>query len=50
MFGFYNVQPSERTEVIRRSENVIDPGLKFVSKAKTKIDVSIDYTRVLVGH
>jgi len=36
MFGFYNVQPSENTEVIRRSENVIDPGLNFVSSRKNK--------------
>jgi hypothetical protein len=30
MFGLYNVQPG-KTEIIRRSENVIDAGLKFIS-------------------
>jgi two-component system sensor histidine kinase VicK len=45
MSGSYNVQPSERTEIIRGSENVVDAGLKFISNAKTKIDACVDYTR-----
>jgi hypothetical protein len=45
MSGSYNVQPSERTEIIRGRENVIDAGLKFISNAKTKIDACLDYTR-----
>jgi hypothetical protein len=45
MPGFYNVQPSERTEIIRGSENVIDAGLKFISNAKTKIVACVDYSR-----
>jgi two-component system sensor histidine kinase VicK len=45
MSGSYNVQPSERTEIIRGSENVIDAGLKFVSNAKTEIDACMDYSR-----
>jgi two-component system, OmpR family, sensor histidine kinase VicK len=45
MSGSYNVQPSERTEIIRGRENVIDAGLKFISNAKTKIDSCLDYTR-----
>jgi hypothetical protein len=36
MSGSYNVQPSERTEIIRGSENVIDAGLKFISNANGK--------------
>jgi hypothetical protein len=45
MSGSYNVQPSERTEIIRGRENVIDAGLKFISNAKTKIEACVDYTR-----
>jgi hypothetical protein len=45
MSGSYNVQPPERTEIIRGSENVVDAGLKFISNAKTKIDSCIDNTR-----
>jgi len=47
MSGPYNVQPSERTQIIRGSENVIDAsaGLKFISNVKTKIDACVDYTR-----
>jgi two-component system sensor histidine kinase VicK len=45
MSGSYNVQPSERTEIIRGSENVIDAGLKFASNAKTEIDACMDYSR-----
>ena len=45
MSGSYNIQPSERTEIIRGRENVIDAGLKFISSAKTKIDACVDYTR-----
>jgi len=45
MPGSYNVQPSERTEIIRGSENVIDAGLKFISNAKTTIDSCVDNTR-----
>jgi two-component system, OmpR family, sensor histidine kinase VicK len=45
MPGSYNVQPSERTEIIRGRENVIDAGLKFISNAKTKIDACVDYIR-----
>jgi hypothetical protein len=29
----YYVQPSERTEIIRGSENIVDAGLKFISNA-----------------
>ena len=49
MSGSYNVQPSERTEIIRGSENVIDAGLKFISNAKTKIDSCVDYTRAALA-
>jgi hypothetical protein len=35
MSGSYNVQPSERTEIIHGRENVVDAGLKFISNAKT---------------
>jgi two-component system, OmpR family, sensor histidine kinase VicK len=45
MSGSYNVQPSERTEIIRGSENVIDVVLKFASNTKTKIDACLDYSR-----
>jgi len=45
MSGSYNVELSERTEIIRGSENVIDAGLKFASNTKTKIDACLDYTR-----
>ncbi len=45
MPGCYNVQPSERTEIVRGSENVIDAGLKFISNAKARIDACLDYTR-----
>ena len=45
MSGSYNVQPSERTEIIRGSGNVIDAALKFTSNTKTKIDACLDYTR-----
>jgi two-component system, OmpR family, sensor histidine kinase VicK len=45
MSGSYNVQPSERTEIICGSENVVDAGLKFISNAKTKIDACIDSSR-----
>ena len=44
MAGSYNVQPSERTEIIHGSENVIYAGFKFISNAKTKIDACVDYT------
>jgi hypothetical protein len=42
MSGSYNVQPSERTEIIRGSENVVDAGLKFISNTKAKIDACMD--------
>ena len=45
MSASYNVQPSERTEIIRGSQNVIDAGLKFISNTKTKLDACVDYTR-----
>jgi hypothetical protein len=45
MSASYNVQPCGRTEIIHKSENVIDAGLKFISNAKTKIDACVDYTR-----
>ena len=45
MSGSYNVQPSERTEIIRGSDNVIDVVLKFASNTKTKIDACVDNTR-----
>ena len=45
MPGPYDVQPSERTEIIRGSGNVIDAGLKFISNAKRKIDTCVDNTR-----
>jgi len=45
MSASYNVQPYERTEIMRGSKNVIDAGLKFISNAKTKIDACVDYTR-----
>jgi two-component system, OmpR family, sensor histidine kinase VicK len=40
MSGSYNV-PSERTEIIRGRENVIDAALIFISNAKTKIDACV---------
>ena len=45
MSGPYDVQPSERTEIIRGRENVIEAALKFISNAKTKIDACVDYSR-----
>jgi two-component system, OmpR family, sensor histidine kinase VicK len=45
MSGSYNIRPSERTEIIRGSENVIDAVLRFASNTKTKIDACLDYTR-----
>ena len=45
MSGSYNIQPSERTEIIRGSENVIDAVLRFASNTTTKIDACLDYTR-----
>ena len=45
MSGSYDVQPSERTEIIRGRENVIEAALKFISNAKTKIDACVDYSR-----
>jgi two-component system, OmpR family, sensor histidine kinase VicK len=45
MSGSNNIQPSERTEIIRGSENVIDAVLRFASNTKTKIDACLDYTR-----
>jgi two-component system, OmpR family, sensor histidine kinase VicK len=41
-------QPSERTEIIRGSQNVIDAVSKFFSNAKTEIDACLDYSRPLV--
>jgi two-component system, OmpR family, sensor histidine kinase VicK len=41
-------QPSERTEIIRGSQNVIDAVAKFFSNAKTEIDACLDYSRPLV--
>jgi len=41
----YSAEPSERIEIIRGSENVIDAGLKFISNAKTTIDACVDNTR-----
>jgi len=43
MSGPYNVQPSERPQIIRGSEKVIDAG--NLSNVKTKIDACVDYTR-----
>src|SRR5215469_1099916 len=45
MSGFYNVQTTDRTEIIRGSENVIDAALKFISNAKATIDACVDNTR-----
>ena len=45
MSGSYNIQPSERTEIIRGSENVINAALRFASNTKSKIDACLDYTR-----
>jgi two-component system, OmpR family, sensor histidine kinase VicK len=45
MSGSYNIRPSERTEIIRGSENVIDAVLRFASNTKTKFDACLDYTR-----
>jgi two-component system sensor histidine kinase VicK len=45
MSGSYNIRPSERTEIIRGSENVIDAVLRFASNTKTQIDACVDYTR-----
>jgi len=36
MPGPYDVQPSERTEIIRGSVNVIEAGLKIYLKRKNK--------------
>jgi len=41
-------QPSERTEIIWGSQNVIDALSKFFSNAKAEIDACLDYTRPLV--
>src|SRR5437016_1050560 len=45
MSGSYNIRPSERTEIIRGCENVIDAVLRFASNTKTQIDACVDYTR-----
>jgi hypothetical protein len=45
MSGSYSVQPSERTEIIRGSENFVDAVLIFASNANTEIDACLDYSR-----
>src|ERR687887_780571 len=36
---------SERTEVLHGEQNVVDTVLRFTSKAKSRIDACVDYTR-----
>src|ERR687887_412864 len=36
---------SERTEVLRGEQNVVNTVLQFTSKAKSRIDACVDYTR-----
>jgi hypothetical protein len=36
---------SERTEVLHGEQNVVDTVLQFTSKAKSRIDACVDYTR-----
>ena len=36
---------SERTEVLHGGQNVVDTVLRFTSKAKSRIDACVDYTR-----
>ena len=36
---------SERTEVLDGGQNVVDTVLRFTSKAKSRIDACVDYTR-----
>src|SRR5919198_6740819 len=36
---------SERTEVLRGEQNVVNTVLQFISKAKNRIDACVDYTR-----
>jgi len=45
MSGSYNIEPSEKTEIIRGSENVLNAVVKFVKNAKSRIDVCLDQTR-----
>jgi two-component system, OmpR family, sensor histidine kinase VicK len=45
MSGSYNVEPHERTEIIRGSANVVDAALKFASNTRTKIDACLNYSR-----
>jgi len=45
MSGSYNIQPSEKTEIIRGRENVLNAVVKFATNAKSRIDVCLDQTR-----
>jgi len=45
MSGSYNIQPSEKTEIIRGRENVLKAVVKFATNAKSRIDVCLDQTR-----
>jgi hypothetical protein len=45
MSGENDFHPSEKTEVIDGSENVLNVAIEFASNTKTKIDVCLDHTR-----
>jgi len=45
MSGSYNIQPSEKTEIIRGRENVVNAVVEFATNAKSRIDVCLDPTR-----
>jgi hypothetical protein len=38
---------SERTEVLHGEQNVVNTVLQFTSRAKSRIDACVDYTRPL---
>jgi len=44
-FFILTIPATERTEVLYGTENVVNEELEFFSKAKTRIDTCMDYTR-----
>ena len=44
-FFILTIPATERTEVLYGTENVVNEELQFFSKAKTRIDTCMDYTR-----
>jgi hypothetical protein len=45
MSGSYNIQPSEKTGIIRGRENVLNALVNFATNTKSRIDVCLDQTR-----